>query len=363
MGFADMIAGAHRIVKRAPAAAKPPGWRAYAHHGLASTLAAGIAYMPPAALASYAQMALPGLGAMVLFVLIAAWLLIVDVALLCKGFRSRVTVIAATVVSLALMLGFVTERQGIEELFRLLGKDWQARLLGASIVLVPLVMFAAPAVQHFEWRRQRPHRAVYLGIAVPIALIAIAAILTWLDDHPPESTRAEWQALRKRGEQVAPGELPALRDAFEERHEWGSTESLHLLKGIEHSALIRSEPPLAAEDRQALVEMLERDRAATRPAVAAAHWYGFIEARLLWETLQPGMVEGSIPRGTVLSEVYLLEFIDRLGPNRLCSAGGLAEADRAALTRALTSGRGADVLNQVTQSLDRLEAACQTPRP
>ncbi len=332
------------------------------HRRITTALAVGLACCAPIAAASYAQMTLPGLAADILFVLIAAYALVVDVVLLCKGFRSRASVIVAVLISLVLVLGLLAERHSVEAAFDNLAWNWQVMLLGASIVLVPLTILVAPVAQHLELHRQRPHRAVWVAIAVHALLAGIAVTLTYFDDHPLESTRAEWKDLRKRGEQVAPGEVAVLRDAFDKRHSWGSLESLHLLKGIESSALIHGGAPLSPEDRKALAALLERDRAAARPKGAGAHYYGFIEAKLLWDTLEPGSVDRSIPRGKALPVVYMLEFIDRHGPQRLCSVDGLADADRAALTRALTSGRGTEVLAKVTHALDRLDEACGAAR-
>ena len=335
----------------------------HAHRRIGIALAVGFSCGVPVAAASYAQMTLPGLGAAILFVLIAAFLLVIDVVLLCRGFRSKASVIVSTVISLALVYGLLKERSSIDAVLQLLATDWQERLLSVSLVLVPLTMLAAPVAQHFELRTHRPRRAIYVAIAVQVVLFGIATTRSYLYEHPLEATRAEWTALGERGEQVRTGELAELRDAFEKRHEWGSIESLKLLKGIEKSALIHGGAPLLPQDRTALVGMLERDRAEARPMGAGAHWYGFIEVKLLWDTLQPGSVDHSIPSGTVLSEDYMLEFIDRHGPERLCSGEGLADTDRAALTRALTGGRGADVLARVKTALDRLDEACRTPRP
>jgi hypothetical protein len=58
----------------------------------------------------------------------------------------------------------------------------------------------------------------------------------------------------------------------------------------------------------------------------------------------------------------MLEFIDRHGPQRLCSVDDLAESDRAALTRALTTGFTPEVIAKAKQSLDRLAEACRAAR-
>jgi len=304
-------------------------------------------------------MTLPGLAASILFALIVVYALVVDLVLLCKGFRSRVTVAVGVLIVLALVLGLLIERQSVAAAFENLGWNWQVRLLGVSLILVPLTIIVAPVAQHLELRRQRPHRAAWIAIALHLMLAGVAGTFTWFHDHPLESTRAEWKDLRERGEAVGPGEVATLRDAFEKRHAWGSIESLQLLKGIENSPLVHGGTPLLAEDREVLAAMMERDRAAVRPRRAGAHYYGFIEAKFLWDTLEAGKVEESIPRGAILSEQYMLEFIDRHGPQRLCSADGLADADRAALLRALSSVRGADVKFKVTTSLDRLDEACR----
>src|SRR6185295_4538677 len=56
---------------------------------LASTLALLLACHASSALASYAQMTLPGLAADLQYLLIAAYAIVVDIILLCLGFRRR----------------------------------------------------------------------------------------------------------------------------------------------------------------------------------------------------------------------------------------------------------------------------------
>ena len=111
-----------------------------------------------------------------------------------------------------------------------------------------------------------------------------------------------------------------------------------------------------------MTALLERDRAAARPRVAVSHYYGFIETKLLWDTLEPGNVDRRIPRGSRLQVEYMLEFIDRHGPQRLCSVDDLVAADRAALDRALATGYTPDVIAKATRSLDRLAEACRPAR-
>jgi hypothetical protein len=109
--------------------------------------------------------------------------------------------------------------------------------------------------------------------------------------------------------------------------------------------------------------VLERDRAAARPRLVALHYYGFIETKLLWDTLEPGNVQRMMPRGKPFYYVnQMLEFIDRHGPQRLCSVDDLAETDRAALTRVLTTGFTPEVIAKAKQSLNRLAEACRAPR-
>jgi hypothetical protein len=333
-----------------------------AHRCITFALAVGSACCAANAAASYAQMTLPGLGAALLFALIGVYTLTVDVVLLCKGFRHRASVIVSTVITLVLVIGLLVERADVEAAFDNLALDWEARLLGVSIVLVPLILLAAPAIQHLELRRQWPSRAVYAAVAVQAVLVAVGWTFTYFDDHPRESTRVEWKELRARGEQVEPGGVAALRDAFEKQHAWGTSESWQLLKGIENSALIHGGPPLPPEDRKALAALLERDRAAARPRVVASHYYGFIETKLLWDTLEPGNVERRMPRGSLLKIEYMLELIDRHGPQRLCSVDNLADADRGALTRAMTTGLKGEVVAKVTRSLDRLDESCRAAR-
>ena len=149
--------------------------------------------------------------------------------------------------------------------------------------------------------------------------------------------------------------MAALRDAFEKQHAWGTFESWLLLKGIEeNSALIHGGPSLPPEDRDALIALLKRDLAPARPRAAASHHYGFIEIKLLWDTLEPGNVAARLPRGTRLQVAYMLEFIDRYGSQRLCSGDGLAAADRVALDGALATGYTSELIADATRSLDRL---------
>jgi len=333
------------------------------HRRIALALAVAGAQHSTEAAASYAQMTLPGLWADVLFVVIAAYALVVDVVLLCKGFRSWVSVIISTLITLALVLGLVSAREEVAASFNNLGEHWQVRLLGVSIVVVPLILLAAPVVQHVELRRQWPHRAVYVAIAAQALLFGTGWTLSYFDDHPLESTIAVRKELRNRGEHVEPGGVAALRDAFETRYAWGTDESRALLKGVESSALIHGGAPLPPEDRKALTALLERDRAATRPRRVFLHYFGFIETKLLWDTLEPGNVQRMMPRGRHFYYVNeMLEFIDRHGPQRLCSVDDLAESDRAALTRALTTGFTPEVIAKAKQSLDRLAEACRAAR-
>jgi hypothetical protein len=69
-----------------------------------------------------------------------------------------------------------------------------------------------------------------------------------------------------------------------------------------------------------------------------------------------------MPRGSLLKVDYMLELIDRHGPQRLCSIDNLADVDRAALIRAITTGLNAEVIAKVTRSLDRLDEACRAAR-
>jgi hypothetical protein len=325
-------------------------------------LAVGLACCAPMAAASYAQMTLPGLGALFLFGYVAAYALAVDVVLLCRGYRSRASVVVGTLISLALLTGLLTQRQDVAAGFQLLETDWEAKLLGVAIVLVPLTLLVAPVAQHLELRRQRSRWTAYVAIVVQAVLVGTGWTLAYFDEHPTDSMQAARKELRARGEQVEPGGVAALRDAFERQHAWGTFESFLLLKGIENSALIHSGPPLPPEDRNALIALLERDLAAARPRVAASHHYGFIEIKLLWDTLEPGNVAARLPRGTRLQVEYMLEFIDRHGRQRLCSVDELAAADRAALDGALAVGYTADIIAKATRSLDRLAEACRPPR-
>jgi hypothetical protein len=333
------------------------------HRRIALALAVGAAQCATEAAASYAQMTLPGLWADILFVVIAAYALVVDVVLLCKGFRSRVSVIISTLITLALVLGLVSAREEVAATFNTLPEHWEVKLLEVSIVVVPLILLAAPVAQHLELRRQRPRRAVHAAIAVQAVLVGIGWTLAYLDQHPLPSTIAERQELRNLGEHVEPGGVAALRDTFEKRHSWGTDESRELLKGVESSALIHGAAPLPPEDRKALTALLERDRAAARPRRVVFHHYGYIETKLLWDTLEPGNVQRMMPRGKSFYYVdQLLEFIDRHGPQRLCSVDDLAETDRAALTRALTTGFKPEVVAKAKHSLDRLAEACRAAR-
>jgi hypothetical protein len=202
----------------------------------------------------------------------------------------------------------------------------------------------------------------YAAIVVQVVLVGSGWTLAYLDEHPTDSMQAARKELRARGEQVEPGGVAALRDAFEKQHAWGTFESWLLLKGIENSALIHGGPSLPPEDRDALIALLKRDLAAARPRAAASHYYGFIEIKLLWDTLEPGNVAARLPRGTRLQVGYMLEFIDRYGSQRLCSVDGLAAADRVALDGALATGYTADVIADATRALDRLAEACRALR-
>src|SRR5262249_6260253 len=150
------------------------------------------------AAASYGQMKLEGLGATILFMIIAADAFAVDIALLCKAFRSRLSVIVSTVITLALAIALVSARKDVAAVFDHLTQHWQARLLGVAIVVVPLMLLAAPLIQHFELRRNRPRWVVYVAVGVQAVLIATGWTLNYFDEHPRESTLAQWKDLRTR---------------------------------------------------------------------------------------------------------------------------------------------------------------------
>lgn len=328
---------------------------------LASVLAIALLGHAPSGAASYAQMTLPGLGADILFLVIAAWALVVDVVLLCKGFRRRWIVIVSTAVSLLLLSGYVWDGgRDVQASLDNRVQEWEARLQLAALVLIPLTMLVAPVLQHLELRRRPTRRAAYVAIAVPVMLAGIGWTFSHFDDHPLASTRAEWERLGNRARQVRPGELAALREEFEKRHKWGSTESERMLKALDDSALIRGNADLSPEDRKALADMLDRDRRATRPRAVYWHSFGYSTTKLLWDTLEPGNVERRIPRDVLLHNKALLEFIDLHGPQRLCSADGLAAADRRALFRALVQWNTPEIAAPVNRSLDGLEEACRT---
>jgi hypothetical protein len=303
-------------------------------------------------------MTLPGLGAMILLALLVVYALAVDLALLLKGFRFRALVIVNTIIVLAWATGLAVGRADLAALLENIAWEWEATLLGVAIAALAAVLLLAPLLQHVELRRGSSRRAAYAAIALQCVLAAAWLAGDYVRDHPSEGTLAERKSLRARGEAVERGGMTALREDFEKRHRWGSMESLQLLKGVDSSPLIHGGPALIREDRSALTQMQEKDRAGVRKRLAGAHYYPFIDAKLLWDSLEAGSVERSIPRGTVLPHEPLLEFIDRYGAPKLCRDNRLAEADRAALTRALTASRGPDVVDKVTRALGRVDAAC-----
>jgi hypothetical protein len=157
---------------------------------------------------------------------------------------------------------------------------------------------------------------------------------------------------------VASGDVAALARYFEQRHAWGTWESWYLMRGVQSSALLHGNAVIGLQDRDALVHMVQRDRSGLPMRRLIVHSYGFIEARLLWEKLEPGKLAASIPPGMVLSADYMLELIDKQGAPKLCSGRQLADNDRAVLTRALTSGRSPTVTDQVKRSLQAVDDAC-----
>jgi len=111
-----------------------------AHCCVAFALAIGTARYAPIAAASYGQVTLPGLGAEILLALTGVYALVIDIALLCKGFRDRASVIIGSVISLVLVIGLRTERASVEAAFQNLVSNREATLLGVAIVLVPLTV-------------------------------------------------------------------------------------------------------------------------------------------------------------------------------------------------------------------------------
>lgn len=310
------------------------------------------------AAASYAQVTLPGLGAGLLLAAFAAYALLAGVVLLCRGFRSKVSVAVNTAVVLGFVVGLVLDRRSVAFVFDQLDQPWQVAWLGVAVVALPLVQLAAPVWQYLARGTGASTRwPAALALAVPAALIMVAAALDYRDSHPSESTQARWREWRERGARVESGGMAALLDALARERAWGTIDSLQLLKGVEGSALVRGAAPLSAQDRIALTTLVLRDREATPPRRASVHDYPCIETKLLWDTLEPGGVDRRLPRGVQARSECLVQFIGRHGPSRLCSAGALAAADRAALERAMTAIMPPP--ENVRQVLDDLAARCR----
>jgi hypothetical protein len=326
---------------------------------IACALATCLALHATHAAASYAQMTLPGLGAMLLLALLGLYALVVDAVLLAKGFRLRALLVANVLIVLAWLVALWVDRGSVAALFEGLGWEWQASLLAAMMLVVPATLVMAPVLQHVELRQAATRRAAWGAIALQGLFVAAWLTYDHFQDHPLAATVAERNALRAKGEAVPPGGLTTLADDFEKRHAWGTWESLQLLKGVDASPLIHGGAALGPDDRNALRRMLDSERAHTRKRLAAIHYYPSIDAKLLWDSLEPGRVERSIPRGAVLPHTPLLEYLDRYGTERLCADGRFAPADRQALRRALTASRGPEDVALVDASLQRIDDGCR----
>lgn len=313
---------------------------------LASWTLAGSAH------ASYGQFRLDGVGLILAFLLIVAYGLCVDLALVARTFRSRVALVVGSIIPLALVSLFLfllstsTERAG---LFDTIYGGWGFVFVVTTAVYLPFIVIA-PFAQYRSMRHGvRWPRWITAWMALQLALYPTFKVLTVTDRHYREQESVAGEAV---GRRVAAGELGALLERAEQRREriWGlkwtypwpqpspaemragpSGWIVGLAKGMEASALIATDEPLRAPDRAALQKLVDRHFSS----------YGgpHIQAKLLWDTLEPsGFSRQLAPRGveeveTPSEEVIpvLLERLEKYGAVRLCPGGRMMDADRAVL--------------------------------
>ena len=314
------------------------------HHRLQRHLfvfCAFCAMYPLPASASYGNMHL-NLATFFALVLIGAYTLLVDVALLLKLFRSIVWVGISSIISMILITVLIVTWDD-PRFFSRLG-SWEI----FSLTLPPFVLFA-PLVQYLTLNRYaRSARATYFGtvgmnlvialqVATPVAFLAFDA--AYMANYGRRMDN-----LRAQGKQAKPGEVKELL----QQQTMGTSEAGEVLQGLSSSSIVSGSAPLVPGDRDALFA-----------AVAETVHHGYaryphIETKLVWDTLEAGHVGDRLANGPFADLLLtgrngpdttfrllpdLLEsYIEKDASRRLCPGGRMLEEDRAALDSLYAKG-------------------------
>jgi hypothetical protein len=305
--------------------------------------------------ASYGQMRLDGIGFLLIFVLIVAYGMIVDVALLARIFRYRAALVIGLIVALVMIILLVglaaspSERAGFFK-----GAPGGAPLvvlLMTSAVFLPFIVMA-PLAQYRAMRQGRRWPGwVTVWMALQVALLPGFLVLANTEEHFWKQEYAAGQAV---GREARAGGLGVIRESAERQHEriWGTGWTYPwrqeppsgylarqsgwiagLAKGVDDSALIAANEPLSEPDRAVLRTLVERHFT----------WYAIlnIKTKLIWDALEPGNFSrqlaphGLNEQGVVSEEVIplLLVRLEEYGEARLCPGGRMMDADRAVLSQ------------------------------
>jgi len=298
-------------------------------------------------------MRLDGIGFLLAFMLIVAYGVIVDVALLARLFRYRAALVVGLIVALVVIFLFFglaaspSERAGF---FR--GAPGGASLivlLVTSAVFLPFIVIA-PLAQYRAMRQGRRWPGwVTAWMLLQVALVPGFLILASTEDNFWEQDYAAGLAV---GREARAGGLGVILERAEQQREriWGtgwtypwkleapsgylarrSGWMAGLAKGVDDSAPIAANEPLSEPDRKVLRTLIER------------HFAGYaitnIKAKLIWDALEPGGFSRQLAPagvnevGVVDEEVLpvLLERLEKYGKTRLCPGGRMMDADRAVL--------------------------------
>ena len=325
-----------------------------------------------AAHASYGQMRLDGLGLLLALLLLIAYALIVDVALIARLFRFRAVLVVGVIV--ALVVAFLLLSQAVSPVERagfIRSGSSRVMLVVTSAVLLPFIL-VAPFGQYRAVREgQRWPRWVAAWMALQVGLIPGFIILAGTDRY---FRQQEYTAAYAEGRQVQDGELAALLELADQRHEriWGTPWKYPwrqaapsawrdepsgwiygLAMGLDASALIARNEPLGAPDREALRTL--QDRHFVRFAVPN------VRAKVLWDTIEPGNFAATLGPEGMYQEVVpiLLERLEKDGEVRFCPGGRMVHADRAALNSVIVANGGGDHLRPPWDSYQRrVERLC-----
>src|SRR5262245_33845000 len=177
------------------------------------------------AYASYAQMRLEGVALILAFLLTLAYGVIVNVALLVRIFRYRAALIVGSILAVVvvfLYLGLAaspSERAGFFKLAS--GGSGRFLLVAIGAVILPFIVIA-PFAQYVAMRDGRPWpRWIPKWMAVQVALLPAFFVLLGPDYY---FWHREYAAGQAEGREARAGEMGALLERAEQRHEriWGT---------------------------------------------------------------------------------------------------------------------------------------------